>query len=226
MKKIVCLVPLRGGSESIYLKNIKMLNGKPLCFWAMKAASMSGLFSKIYVSTESVEIMKAVEGLGIENVEIVRRPDILALNTSTTEEVMLHLMGLKEFDILFTVQVTSPMTRPEDFVSAYKVFIEGNYDSLFTGIETKRFYWTKQGTPLNYDYMKRPRRQDFEGSVLENGAFFITKREILKNCGNRLGGKIGIYIMPEYNAIEIDEPDDWIAIERIMANKNIVLNGD
>jgi N-acylneuraminate cytidylyltransferase len=129
---------------------------------------------------------------------------------------MLHLMGLKEFDILFTVQVTSPLTRPEDFISAYEVFVDGNFDSLFTGVETKRFYWTKQGVPLNYDYMNRPRRQDFEGSVLENGAFFITKREILETIRNRLGGKIGIYIMSEYNAIEIDEHNDWIEVARIL----------
>ena len=69
---------------------------------------------------------------------------------------------------------------------------------------------------MNYDYMNRPRRQNFSGMLMENGAFYInTVKNILDN-GNRLGGKIGIYEMPEYTATEIDEPDDWIILENLM----------
>ena len=69
---------------------------------------------------------------------------------------------------------------------------------------------------LNYDYMNRPRRQNFSGMLMENGAFYVnTVKNILLN-GNRLGGRIGIYEMPEYTATEIDEPDDWMILEKLM----------
>ena len=83
----------------------------------------------------------------------------------------------------------------------------------------KTFYFTGFRHPLiwkNYDYQNRPRRQDFSGELMENGAFYInTVKNILahRNC---LGGKIGIYEMPGYTATEIDEPDDWMIIENLM----------
>lgn len=64
------------------------------------------------------------------------------------------------------------------------------------------------------DYKNRPRRQDFEGSFVENGAFYISKVSNIKRYKNRLSGNIGIYEMPEYTHVEIDEPEDWLAIER------------
>ena len=76
---------------------------------------------------------------------------------------------------------------------------------------------------MNYDYMNRPRRQNFNGMLMENGAFYInTVKNILDN-GNRLSGKIGVYEMPEYTATEIDEPDDWIILENLM-RKHILTN--
>ena len=69
---------------------------------------------------------------------------------------------------------------------------------------------------MNYDYRHRPRRQEFEGLLMENGAFYInTVANILESC-NRLSGKIGIYVMPEYTSFEIDEPDDWQIMENLM----------
>lgn len=221
-ENISCLIPLRGGSKSIPGKNIKEIAGKPLCFWAISAAAKADLFDKIYISTDSVEIEETVKGFHIPNVEIVKRPEIYAQDHSTTEEVMLHLKSIKPFDVLFTIQVTSPLTRAEDIRGAYELFVEGTYDSLLTGVETKRFFWSWNGDSLNYDYKQRPRRQDFSGCLMENGAFYITKREILEKEQNRLGGKIGVYTLPDYMAIEIDEPDDWNSIERILKEKEVL----
>lgn len=64
--------------------------------------------------------------------------------------------------------------------------------------------------------MNRPRRQNFKGELMENGAFYINTVSNILKSGNRLSGKIGIYEMPEYTATEIDEPDDWIILENLM----------
>lgn len=70
---------------------------------------------------------------------------------------------------------------------------------------------------MNYDYRHRPRRQEFHGMLMENGAFYINTVANIVRDGNRLSGHIGIYEMPEYTATEIDEPDDWMVFGKLNA---------
>lgn len=96
------------------------------------------------------------------------------------------------------------------------MFAKGMYDSIITCVRNYRFFWNEDGSSINYDYLNRPRRQNFKGMLMENGAFYINSvGNILKN-NNRLGVKVGIYEMPGYTATEIDEPDDWIILENLM----------
>ena len=96
------------------------------------------------------------------------------------------------------------------------MYDKGEYDSILTCVRNYRFFWNEDGTSMNYDYMNRPRRQNFSGMLMENGAFYINTVENILNSGNRLSGKIGVYEMPEYTATEIDEPDDWTILESLM----------
>ena len=73
--------------------------------------------------------------------------------------------------------------------------------------------------PQNYDVYNRPRRQEFTGYLVENGAFYITSREKLLSSKNRLSGKIRAYEMDESTYFEIDEPSDWIIIEKQLLNR-------
>jgi len=214
-KKIVSLVPLRGGSKSIPYKNIKLLAGKPLCYWVLKAATDSKYIDEVWVSTEDSKIKKTVEALDL-GVKIIDRPQEFAQDTSSTESVMLHFMEHADFDILNLIQATSPFTTSADLDSAIELFFEKKNDSLLTGVLHKKFFWTTDGKPLNYNYLARPRRQEFEGVVNENGAFYLTTREILARNKNRLGGNIGIYLFPENRGIDIDEPKDWEEAERLI----------
>ena len=84
-----------------------------------------------------------------------------------------------------------------------------SYDSVLSCCISKRFRWSKEGDALNYDIYNRPRRQDYEGDLIENGAFYISLIKEIKKTRNRISGKIGICQMPEYTSIEVDEPDDW-----------------
>ena len=97
------------------------------------------------------------------------------------------------------------------------------YDSIISLVEQKRFYWKKNENgsvePTNYNYLKRPRRQEFEGNLVENGAFYITSRQRLLETKCRISGKIGACIMPEETYFEIDEPSDWIIIENLLINR-------
>jgi len=212
-KKIVSLIPLRGGSKSIPYKNIKKVGGKPLCYWVLKAATGSKHIDEVWVSTDDKKIKDVVLSLGL-NVKVIDRPAEFATDDASTESVMLHFAEHVSFGILNLMQATSPLTTSEDLDAAIEKFMKNDCDSLLTGVLHKKFYWTLDGEPLNYDYLKRPRRQDFGGVVHENGAFYLTKKEILFKNKNRLGGKIGIFLLPEEKAIDIDEPADWPLAEK------------
>ncbi|MGK2905732.1 MAG: HAD-IIIA family hydrolase [Desulfuromonadales bacterium] len=219
MGNYVALVPLRGGSKSIPDKNIRLIAGKPLCAWVLEAACRSGVFNKVVVSTDSPRIADVVQGLDLQ-VEILERPAELATDEASTESVMLHAAQAFDFDVLATIQATSPLVQPEDFRNAQSIFKSGCYDSLLTAVRTRRFFWNDDGTALNYTPLQRPRRQDFSGSLMENGAFYFTKRTILERTSCRLGGRISIYEMAAESAVEIDEQEDWALVERALLARN------
>lgn len=217
--KVLAFIPVRGGSKSIPLKNIKPFCGKPLVCWNIEALEACQEVDEIIVATDSNEIWNTVENQHYKKTTLYRRLAENACDTASTESVMLeyiHNANLAEDNIFMLVQATSPLTERIHFSEALQMYAKGEYDSIITCVRNFRFFWNEDGTSMNYDYMNRPRRQNFKGMLMENGAFYInTVKNILVN-GNRLGGKIGIYEMPEYTATEIDEPDDWIILENLM----------
>lgn len=214
-KKIISLIPLRWGSKSIPYKNIKEIAGKPLCYWVCEAAKRSRYVDGIYASTEDKKIKETVESFGL-GIKIADRPPELATDTAMTEPAVLDFMkkAKEDFDLMILLQATSPLTRAADIDGAIEQFFRDECDSMLSGVVMKKFFWTDDGRPMNYDPANRPRRQDFSGVINENGAFYITKKEIWEKYGNRLGGKIWICIIPEYMTIDLDEPDDWPVVEK------------
>lgn len=223
---IIAFIPVRCGSKSIPFKNIKEFCNKPLVYWNIKALQDSKNIDQIVVATDCIQIKEVVSKFNFSKVKIYDRDQKNAADTSTTESVMLEYIkkgSLSSEDIFVLVQVTSPLTQSIDFDRALKFFLKGKYDSLLSCVRNKRFFWTDKGTPLNYNYAKRPRRQDFNGLLMENGAFYFNKVKNIVKDKNRLSGKIGIYEMPDYTAIELDEDDDWLVAEALMY-KHILCN--
>jgi N-acylneuraminate cytidylyltransferase len=216
---VIAFIPVRGGSKSIPLKNIKLLYGKPLVYWTLAALERINFISEIIVATDSDVIEKTVLSFLFKKTRIYRRLSVNASDTSSTESVMLEYIEkgeLSDSDIFILVQATSPLTQSEHFTEAYKLYKKNKYDSLVTCVRNYRFFWDANGISKNYDYQQRPRRQDFKGQLMENGAFYISTVGNIKMFKNRLSGNIGIYEMPEYTAVEIDEPDDWAIVEKLM----------
>jgi len=215
----VAFIPVRGGSKSIPLKNIKLFCGKPLVYWNLKALEDVAEIDEIIVATDSDEIEEVVKKFSFSKVRVYRRNAENASDSASTESVMLEYLSVFPLadEVLFMlVQATSPLTQSEDFRKALDRFQSAACDSLLSCVRNKRFFWKADGTPVNYTYQSRPRRQDFEGFLMENGAFYINRVGNIKREKNRLSGKIAIYEMPEFTAVEIDEEDDWIVAEAIM----------
>lgn len=218
-KKILALIPARGGSKGILRKNIRNLNGLPLIAHNIKAGMNSKYVSDIYVSTEDEEIAEISKKYGAK---IIKRPQEFASDTASSESVLLHFADNVDFDILVFMQCTSPLTLSLDIDEALKLFFEKGYDSVLSvtndhgGFLCGGFTWDEDGQSVNYDYKNRKRRQDEKLKYRENGAIYIMTKENLVKHKNRLHGNIGLYVMPYHRSYEIDEYEDLLFLNRIM----------
>ncbi len=226
----VAFIPVRGGSKSIKLKNIKLLNGKPLVYWTLKAACGCSCIDRVYVATDSSEISDAVKELCLNNsdglfskVEIIGRSAESATDNASTEFAMLEFASLHEFDNIVLIQATSPLLKSSDLARGFEEFYKDGTDSVLSVVRQKRFCWELDDSgfakPVNYDVSDRPRRQEFEGYLVENGAFYITSRTSLIDSHNRVSGNIRVVEMDSGSYYEIDEPDDWTVVEALMKSK-------
>ena len=218
---VIAFIPARGGSKSIPEKNIKSFCGKPLIFWNLQELQNSEV-NEIIVATDSDKIKSVVNSFGFPKVKVYDRSSENSQDISSTESVMMEYINsvnLADEDTFMLVQSTSPFTQTSHFNEGLSLFKK--YDSILTCCESKRFSW-REGKALNYDIYNRPRRQDHKGTLIENGAFYISSVSDIKSTKNRISGNIGIYEMPEFTYTEIDEPEDWIVAEALM--NRFVLN--
>jgi len=216
----VAFIPVRGGSKSIPLKNIKEICGKPLVYWTVKAAQFCNEIDKIYVATDSQTIRETVSKFGFNKVEVIDRSKESASDTASTESAMLEFAIKYDFDNIVLIQATSPLLQSKDLDNGFEEFYKEGTDSVLSTVRQKRFNWridsNGNAIPINYDVFNRPRRQEFDGYLVENGAFYITSKEALLKTNNRVSGNIKAIEMNEDSFFEIDEPSDWVIIEALM----------
>ncbi len=219
----VAFIPVRGGSKSIPLKNIKNIAGHPLVYWTAKAANDCKNIDAVYVATDSEEIKNVVNGFGLPKVSVIDRSKESATDSASTESAMLEFASKYEFDNLYLIQATSPLLTAYDLEQGYAIFENEDTDSVLSVVRQKRFHWKCDDNglvkPANYDVYHRPRRQEFEGYLVENGAFYITSRKLLLDSKNRISGNIRAYEMDEATYFEIDEPSDWIIVEKLLEQR-------
>jgi len=222
----IVFIPIRGGSKSIPLKNIKLINGRPLVYWTLDAAVGCKEVDKVIVSTDSDEIKKAVQEYGSDKIIITGRSAEVSTDTASTEAVMLEFAEKSDFENIILVQATSPLLKSGDLSRGISKFNQNGIDSVLSVVRQKRFIWNESANganAANYNPLNRPRRQEFDGFLVENGAFYITSRQRLIDTKCRISGNIGVIEMPEETYFEIDEPSDWIIVEELLkksGNKN------
>ena len=222
MAKTVAFIPVRGGSKSIPLKNIKPMCGKPLVYWTAAAASGCSAIDEVYIATDSEEIRTTVNSFSLPKIHVVGRSAETASDTASTESAMLEFADEHEFDTMVLIQATSPLLAAKDLDEGMRRYAEPGIDSVISVVEDTRFYWREGqagAEPINYDVYARPRRQDFNGCLMENGAFYITSRELLLASKNRVSGHIATSVMPPETSFEIDEPSDWLIVEDLLARR-------
>lgn len=217
---IVAFIPVRGGSKSIPRKNIKLINGKPLVYWTIKAAVDSKYIDRIFVATDSLDIRNVVDSFGFDSVQVISRSPETASDTAPTESAMLEFAEHYTFDTIVLIQATSPLLTSDDIDGGISLYFEDGVDSVLSVVRQKRFIWETLSSgfvhSLNYDPLDRPRRQEYAGYLVENGAYYITSRALLLSTGCRISGNTKAYEMRYETYFEIDEPSDWVIIENLL----------
>lgn len=223
-RKCVAFIPLRGGSKSIKDKNIRSIAGKPLAYWVLDAADKCRHIDEIYVATDSALIRECIKQHSSNKIRLIGRSRKTATDSATTESALLEFASKYYFDIVVLIQATSPLLKANDLDKAFQKFDQDNFASCLSVVRQKRFVWIEDlksgsATPINYMLQSRPRRQDFDGFLVENGAFYITNRQDLLLTKCRLTPPIATYEMDEESYFEIDEPRDFIIVEDLLKRR-------
>ena len=217
------IILARGGSKGIKNKNLINLSGKPLIEWTIDHCLNCKQIAETFVSSDSDDILDFAI---TKKVTPIKRPLHLAQDNSSSEEAWLHsldyIYNIKGYllDLIIAPQVTSPLRDKDEFTHALDKMKNENLDSLLSVNCLKDFFiWVdndKEFVSENYDFKNRSRRQLIKTRYHENGSFYIFKPDILKKNKNRLGGKIGYYVMEQYKSFQIDEIEDIKLCEVIM----------
>lgn len=210
---MIAIVPIRSGSKGIPNKNIKLLAGNPLIWWVLNALENSNV-DKIIVALDK-EYIDLIRSFSFSKVKMYLRDPKNSRDTSSTEDVLIEVINnLKIEDDILLAQATSPLTTSNDFNGGIELYKK--YDSILSVVNQKRFIWDNKGISVNYNYRNRPRRQDWDGYLVENGAFYISNYARILESENRISGNIGLYKMDEKTYYEIDSEDDWKIIENLI----------
>ncbi len=215
-RAVLAIIPARGASKRIPRKNLQPYLGEPLVVHSIKHALGSRVVDRTVVSTEDDEIRRVAEAAGAT---VVRRPLEIAGDTATSESALLHVLDVLrdgegwEPDLVVFLQCTSPARTAEDIDGAVATLLAEGADSLLSACPFDKYVWrvgAEGAEPLNYDYHKRWRDQDFPPQYQENGSIYVFTPELLRATNNRLGGRIAIYPMSPEKSFQIDHPQDLL----------------
>ena len=211
--KIVSLIPARGGSKEIPNKNIINVNGKPLLSYSIDA-SLNSKVDETWVSSDSKEIGKVAEKYGAR---FITRDKELANDIIMPDATLVDFKYRVDFDIMVFIQPTSPMIKSEYINQGIDKLLSENLHSVFS--VTKEHWlprWNEKVEPIDWSIDNRPRRQDKEASYIENGMFYITRKNILTQNKLRYGGKMGFIEIPLYDSFQVDSQEDLELIRKII----------
>lgn len=211
MRNVIALILCRGNSKGIKNKNMKIFCNKPLIYWTIKSLKQSKLIKKIYLSSDSNKILNYGKN---QKINIIKRPSKLATDKSISEHAISHAFKKIDFhfdDVVFT-QVTSPLRPNNIFDKSLKFYFKKDYDSMFSANKlNKTFFWKTKKNKIKptFNIKNRKMRQDINDTYLENGSFYIFKKNGFLKHNNRLFGNIGVYNIDKIYSFDIDEIEDF-----------------
>jgi len=219
-KKIIAVIPARGGSVGVPGKNIRDLNGKPLISYTAEQVSQVPEIDKVVVSTDSPAIKKVSEGLGLC---VIDRPAALATSEASTESALLHVLDeLQEqgesYDYIVVLEPTSPFRSAATIRNAIQDIISSSAPSLLAVTETRNVIGQIEGGFFKpWVAGERRRRQDREPKYVEASTIYVCRVDYLRQTGTLVSDQWRAFIVPENEALDINTPLDFHLAELVIS---------
>ncbi|REJ08052.1 acylneuraminate cytidylyltransferase family protein [Microbacterium bovistercoris] len=225
---ILCVIPVRGGSKGVPGKNARLVAGKPLVAWSIEQALAAEAGLDVIVSTDDEQLADIARAVGADVPFL--RPAELAQDTTPTEPVVQHAIAHRiaegrRPDAVMLLQATSPVRLAGTLDRAVTQFAETRVDSLVGVVPQTPFFWhlpVEDGSATaEYDPAARPRRQDLHQTdyfYKETGSLYLTRTEVYERCDNRIGGRVGLFVMDEAEGIDIDTLVDLRIAEQVLGD--------
>ena len=222
MEKINVLLPMKGHSERVPNKNLKDFNGAPLYHAIIGKLERSSFVDKVYINTDSEEIKKNAQN-NFNNIVIIDRPERIQGDHVSMNKIIEYDLSKIEGDHFLQTHCTNPLLRATTLDEAIKFYFKNLevYDSLFAVTEWQtRLYWGN-GDAINHDPEELIRTQDLTPVFEENSNFYIFSKQSFQNANNqRIGMKPYMFEVNQLEAIDIDEPEDFIIAETLFKKLN------
>ncbi|QQB16216.1 acylneuraminate cytidylyltransferase [Brevibacterium casei] len=216
------MIPARGGSKGIPLKNLQKVAGVSLLARAINAAKATPSIDRVIVSTDHDGIAAEAIRAGAE---VSHRPAEIAGDTATSESAIIHTLNTldEDFDVTVFMQCTSPFIDSASIDNAVCRVADGQDDVVFSAVEDHSFLWRldddAEAVAVGHDKAFRPRRQDRAKHFNETGAFYVMRTAGLLESGHRFFGRVGIEEVPPEHAREIDDMSDLTLVRAIASTQ-------
>ncbi len=225
--KILVVIPARGGSKGIPRKNIRLLDNKPLISYSIGIAKSSEYVDDVVVTTDDSEIALLSEKFGAS---VIRRSEDLSRDDVPLDPVVYDAMvkkeklALDEYDIVITLQPTSPLLKPETLDRAIEKFEDFGVDSVLSVVDDRHLSWGYDENNDRYfpNYIERKNRQYLPKDFRETGAFLASRRQFVNEM-SRLGTNIDLIEVSREESVDIDNYEDWWIAENYLQKKRIAI---
>lgn len=218
--KILAVIPARARSKGIPNKNIRIINGRPLIYYAIKNALDSKYITDVIVTTDSepVRIIANQMGVNYKNTN-----ENLCRDHVTLDSVVYDAIPKNEkWDYIVTVQSTAITLKGETLDNAIQYAIDNNLDTVISAINSPHLSWREENGKKIPNYAQRLNRKYLPPHYIETGAFIISKGEVVTET-NRIGKKVDIYEISQEEAQDIDNFFDLQSVAALMQNQNVAI---
>jgi N-acylneuraminate cytidylyltransferase/CMP-N,N'-diacetyllegionaminic acid synthase len=232
MIKVLTVVPAREGSKGLPGKNIIELIDKPLIAWTIQQGLASKYVNEVIVSTDSEEIADIAKLYGARVPFL--RPSHLAQDTSSTKDVIIHLIDELEkigefYDYILLLEPTSPLRETSDIDLAFEALLKTRGAKSIVGVskvesQHKAFCvsLTEKGFLRSENKFKVLRRQELDEFYFYEGSLYISEIFTYEEKGNFYHEQALGYVIPKWKSFEIDDLTDLIIVEALLKNKHLI----
>lgn len=214
--KISAIVPMKGHSERVPGKNLRLLAGKPLFYWIINELVHCDI--NVYVDTDSDDIATAVKQF-FGGARIIGRPDDLKGDAVSMNRILEYDLTQIEGEHFIQTHSTSPLLKAETIrrgIDAY--FAElGDYDSLYSVSEIQARCFTHDGKPINHNPNELIQTQYLKPVLVENSGFYVFSRDSFTKHKRRIGERPLLFPIAQYEAVDIDNEEDFQVAEILCA---------